>query len=105
MAKTAAQRQAAYRARRSFAGDDSNGERRLNVWISTSAALALVRLARRYGVTKQDVLERLVIAEDDHILSGIDFDSPELASYLGEKSLRSNGGDQTHEKGGNMPPS
>lgn len=105
MAKTAAERQAAYRARRPFAGDDRNGERRLNLWISTSAALALVRLARRYGVTKQEVLERLVIAEDDHILSGIDFDSSEFVSYFGEKTLRSNGCDQTHEKGENMPPS
>ena len=105
MAKTAAERQAAYRARRPFAGDDSNGERRLNAWISTRAALALVRLTRRYGVTKQEMLERLVIAEDDLILSGIDFDSPAFASYLGEKALRSNGCDQTHEKGENMPPS
>ena len=87
MAKTAAQRQAAYRARRPGAGEDGNGERRLNVWISTGAALALVRLARRYGVTQQDVIERLVTAEDDRILSAIDFDSPEFKRYFGEEAV------------------
>ena len=33
MAKTAAQRQAAYRARSHHAGHDGNGERRLSVWV------------------------------------------------------------------------
>ena len=45
MAKTAAERQAAYRKNRATAGD--NGERRINVWVSTATALALQRLARR----------------------------------------------------------
>jgi hypothetical protein len=40
MAKTAAERQAAYRARRPHAGNGGNGERRLNVWIDTRASLA-----------------------------------------------------------------
>ena len=85
MAKTAAQRQAAYRARRPFEGVDGNGERRLNAWISTSAALALVRLARRYCVTNQEMIERLVNAEDDRILSAITLDSPEWNTYFGEE--------------------
>jgi hypothetical protein len=83
MAKTAAQRQAHYRARRPFAGHDGNGERRLNLWLSTSAHLAIQRLARRYGVTQREIIERLAIAEDDRASSGIDPDSPEWNSYFG----------------------
>ena len=81
MAKTTAQRQAEYRARRPHAGD--NGERRINMWISTGSALALERLARRYGVTKQEVLERLLQAEDDRMGAAFDLDSPEWDEYYG----------------------
>lgn len=92
MAKTAAQRQAAYRARRPYAGNDGNGERRLSVWIDTCAGLALARLARRYGVTQRALIERLVIAEDEHILSGIELDSPQWREYFGDTALRGNEG-------------
>lgn len=54
MAKTNAERQAAYRARRI-------GETRLNLWIADSAALALERLAEHGGTTKRATLERLLI--------------------------------------------
>jgi hypothetical protein len=67
MAKTAAQRQAAYRARRPHAGDAGNGERRLSVWIDTRASLALARLARCYAVTQQALIERLVIGKRSFI--------------------------------------
>lgn len=80
MAKTAAQRQKAYRARRPEAGE--NGERRLNTWIRTSAFLALERLANRYGVTKREMLERLVIVEEEKLLSGMELDSAEFENYL-----------------------
>lgn len=80
MAKTVAERQREYRARRPEAGD--NGERRLNTWISTGAALALDRLAVRYSVTKREMLEKLVIAEDEKLLSGMDPDSAEFQAYL-----------------------
>ena len=83
MAKTTAQRQAAYRARRSHAGDDGNGERRLNLWIRTRTDLAIERLARRYCVTQREIIERLVIAEDDRVSSSIDLDSPEWDEYFG----------------------
>jgi hypothetical protein len=83
MAKTAAERQAKYRAERPYAGSDSNGERRLNMWLSTAASLALVRLARRYCVTKREIIERLVIAEDARISASIDLDSPEWDKYFG----------------------
>ena len=85
MAKTAAERQAAYRANRCQAGPNGNGERRLNTWVSTGAHLALERLARRYGVTQREVLERLICAEDDGVLAGISTDTPEWDAYFGGK--------------------
>ena len=87
MAKTAAQRQAAYRARRAHAGHDGNGERRLSVWIGTSTSLAVGRLARRYAVTKQDLIEKLIVAEDERVLAGLDFDSAEWQEYFDDKLL------------------
>jgi hypothetical protein len=47
MARTGAERQAAYRARQSEASD----QRRISTWINSEAALALEVLADRYGVT------------------------------------------------------
>lgn len=82
MAKTPAQRQAAYRARRAHAGTEGNGDRRLNLWLSTRADLAIERLARRYCVTKRQILEILVSAEDDRVISGIPLDSPEWDAYF-----------------------
>jgi hypothetical protein len=82
MAKTAAERQKEYRASRQFAGD--NGERRVSAYVSTRAALALNRLANSYGITKREMLEKLLIDEDDKILRGLDVDSPERQKYLGE---------------------
>jgi hypothetical protein len=63
MAKTAAQRQAAYRAQRPFAGSTGNGERRLSIWIDTSTELAITRLARRYAVTKRRVFETVSVTQ------------------------------------------
>jgi hypothetical protein len=90
MAKTAAQRQAAYRARRPHAGNDG---------------LALARLARRYAVTQRALIERLVIAEDERILAGMELDSPQWHAYFADTSLRSNDGGPIHETGENMAPS
>lgn len=63
MALTNAERQKAYRERRAFAGD--NGERRINTWVSTSAAIALQRLSSSYGVTSREMLERLILEAQD----------------------------------------
>jgi hypothetical protein len=87
MAKTPAERQREYRASRPFAGEDGNGERRLNTWVSTGAALALDRLAARYGVTKREMIERLVIAEDERVLKNIKLDSPEGEAYLAKRTV------------------
>lgn len=83
MAKTTAERQAAYRASRYRAGPNGNGERRLNTWVSTGTHLALERLARRSGLTQRDVIERLIRAEDDGVLAGLKPDTPEWYAYFG----------------------
>ena len=85
MAKTAAERQKEYRAQRQFAGEDGNGERRISAYVSTRAALALDRLAKSYGVTKRQMLERLVIDQEDRLLKNIKSDTPEWDKYFGEK--------------------
>ncbi len=85
MAKTAAERQAQYRATRYKAGASGNGERRLNTWVSTGAHLALERLARRNKVTQREMLERLICAEDDGVLAGMRADTPEWDAYFGGK--------------------
>jgi hypothetical protein len=82
MAKTPAERQKEYRASRQFAGEDGNGERRVSTWVSTRAALALDRLAASYGVTKREMIERLVINEEEKVLKKIRLDSPEGEAYL-----------------------
>ena len=79
-AKTAAERQAAYRKARPTAGE--NGERRISTWVSTGAALALNRLARRYGITRRDMLERLITAADGDIVATLDPTAPEWAAYF-----------------------
>lgn len=80
MAKTVAERQAAYRKGRAEAGE--NGERRLNTWVSTGSSLALDRLAKRYGVTKREMIERLVLEADQKIVGSLDPDSTEWGEYF-----------------------
>jgi hypothetical protein len=83
MAKTAAERQAGYRASRAFSGKDGEGQRRVNVWLSTGSALALKRISRRYGITQQALLERVLLAEDERILQKISVESAEWNKYFG----------------------
>lgn len=81
MAKTGAERQKDYRAKRPFAGD--NGERRLNTWISSQAHFALDRLAISYAVTKREMIEKLVIAADEKAMNELGgLDTPEGEQYL-----------------------
>jgi hypothetical protein len=79
MAKTSAQRQAAYRSRR----HDGDGDRRLNTWISTQAAFALARLARHHGLSQRAILEQLVLTADQTILDTLNLDTPEWDHYFG----------------------
>ena len=90
MASTTAQRQARYRANRPIAGTDGNGERRLNTWVDSRTYFALARLADRYGVTKREMIERLVRTEDDRILETLDIEKPEWDQYMQSGTLRSN---------------
>lgn len=78
MAKTNSERQAEYRSRR----NQGEGERRINTWVSVPADLALERLAKRYGVTKRAMIERLVLAEDERIRETLELDSPEWDEYF-----------------------
>jgi len=80
MAKSAAERQAIYRKNRAYAGD--NGERRINTWVTTGISLALGRLARRYGVTNREMLEKLVGEADQAVVSSLDPDLPEWSTYF-----------------------
>jgi hypothetical protein len=79
MAKTSAQRQAAYRSRR----NDGEGTRRLSTWISVSAYFARRRLARYHGISQREMIERLAIETDNRILKTLDLDTPEWNQYLG----------------------
>jgi hypothetical protein len=90
MAKTTAQRQAEYRARQADGGKEGNGQRRVSLWLSTSGALALARLACRYGVTQRALIERMVLEEDKRVLSTIALDSAEWNTYFGTKPLHPN---------------
>lgn len=81
MGKTNSERQAAYRARRAEAGD--NGERRLNTWVSTAAALALQRLALHHGLTQRALLERLLIEAQDDVTADFGPDDPERDKFFG----------------------
>lgn len=82
MAKTPAERQRELRARRQFRGTDGNGEREIKVWVNTSAALALDRLAASYGVTKREIVERLLLKEQEKVLQKIDIDREEGEKFL-----------------------
>lgn len=78
-AKTAAQRQAESRRRRQREG---NGIRQVSALVSTSAALALDRLARHHGITKAKILETLLIEADAAILKTMEPDTKEWADYF-----------------------
>ena len=79
MAKTSAERQAAYRARR----DDGEGERRLDTRVTTAAHFALDRLAACYRVTRREMIERLILEADAAILKTLyNCDSVEWGDYF-----------------------
>jgi hypothetical protein len=84
MPSTNAQRQAVYRARRAEAGD--NGDRRINTWVTTAAALALGRLAQPYAVTQREMLERLILSAETAVTDGLDPDSEAWREYFATQS-------------------
>ena len=87
MAKTTAERQAAYRERQDSGGVDGNWQRRVSMWLSTEAALALGRLSSRYGVTQRELVENMLLAEDERILATMKIDTTEWASYFARQRM------------------
>jgi len=49
--------------------------------------LAIERLARRYCVTKREIVERLVTAEEDRLIATLDLDLPEWDQYFSGASV------------------
>lgn len=56
MAKTAAERQAEYRARQEGIAE----RKRLNIWLSQRAHKELNKLCKRYGLSQQSAIEWLL---------------------------------------------
>lgn len=83
MVKKAAARPARYRASRVFSSNDSEGQRRVNVWLSTGSGPAPKRIAPCYRVTQLALIEKLLFAEDKRILDEVSFDSAEWNKYFG----------------------
>ena len=79
MAKTSAQRQAAYRSRRNI----GEGLHRLNTWISTPAFCALQRLARHQGLSQRALIEQILFRIDDEAIRTLEMDTPEWDRYFG----------------------
>ncbi len=68
MAKTSAERQADYRARR----NGGEGDRRLNTWVSTISHFALERLSKHHNLTKRELLENLISSADNIMLNDVE---------------------------------
>ena len=85
MAKTTAERQATCRASRDTARVDGNEQRRVSMWLSTGAALAMARLACRYGVTQRELVENMLLAEDDRVLASMTIDTLEWDTSFARK--------------------
>lgn len=63
-----AKRQAEYRKRHIKEGSDQ----RLNVILDLQAKLALERMAKHYGVTNKNVLERLLLEAQSQLIAQMD---------------------------------
>ena len=89
---TGAERQAAYRrrCREGRFGGEGKDARELKAWITTDAFLALARQARHYGVTKREMLERVIGDGQKKTLATIKGTPAEDAYWKVFKSLRRN---------------
>lgn len=81
MAKTSAERQREYRLRR----NDGEGDRRINSWVTAKTDIALERMARYYGVTKREMLEKVILETDEKFISSIEENGPEWDDYFNNK--------------------
>ena len=75
--KTPAARQAAWRARRK-----DEHARRLNAWLSLQGQVALERIARHHELTREQMLERLIFAEDERLLMTLTPGAPAWEAYF-----------------------
>lgn len=83
MAKTNAQRQAAYRQRHLIAED--GGAERINLLVSLSAKRKLERLAACYGVTQRALLERLLTDAERALLDRLEVEGRAIGDYYDKK--------------------
>jgi LAS superfamily LD-carboxypeptidase LdcB len=73
MAQTAAQRQAAARARRrnqAVGAEKGEHAHQINTFIKASAANALRRMARHHGVSQRELLERMLTEAEELLTHG-----------------------------------
>ena len=77
MAKTGAARQAAWRAKRK-----DEYARRMNAWLGLQGQVALERVARHHGLTREQMLERLIFAEDERLLMTLTPGAPAWEAYF-----------------------
>lgn len=80
MAKTSAERQAAYRQKQARAGNQ--GKRRISTWVSPQADLALARLERYLCLTRQDTISHLIMTADRQHRRNLESHPEELEVYL-----------------------
>ena len=73
MAKTASERQAAYRAK--------PDQYRLSMYINGEARAALAALARHWGCSQREILESLIVSAKDSTVSVMD--DKELECFYG----------------------
>ena len=74
MAKTASERQATYRAK--------SDQYRLSMYINGEARAALTALARHRGCSQREVIESLIVAEKNAIVSAMETD--DLGRFYGQ---------------------
>ncbi|CAD6875861.1 hypothetical protein [Methylomonas fluvii] len=90
-AKTAAQRQADYRNRKTWRGGTDNcGHHHLDTWIESSAMFALDRLAALDGIKRGEVLKKLLLQADDKIQAALGIGSDDWQRYW-DKTLQKHG--------------
>lgn len=79
--KNNAKRQAEYRKRHIKEGSDQ----RLNVILGLDTKRALERMAKHYGVTNKNVLERLLLEAQSRLIE--DMEDEQQTRYYGAKTL------------------
>jgi hypothetical protein len=83
VAQTSAQRQAAYRVRKSMHLDSQDdGKRTISRWVKNNTYFALSRLAKHNGLTESEMLDKLILGAQDDYLKTIEIDTPEWDQFF-----------------------